>query len=387
MRKLIIILALLTLILPTQYLTVQASGISENNSGSVLCPPSVYLEDVQDCAPLGPSVYLTNLAHQGIELPIKPLQVSHPDPTLNELPYNYYRVNNSGTAFYPSIDAARAKNGASMILPPGAFFYVVYTQRLDTEKGTYFLLPSGAYMPGDGSTVSISNPFPGVEIKAPPQNQFGFVFRQTGIRREPNEMNFNEPIGLLEPNSRDYPIVQIFDTVNIEGTEWHLIGPDEWVLGRDVAVITPNPTPPDGVTTGRWIDVDLAEQTLAVYENNTMVYATIVATGEKPLYTRPGLFQIYDKKELETMQGERNTENFYYLENVPWTMYFDKARALHGAYWRAKMGYTQSHGCVNLSPGDSHWLYNWAKVNDWVYIHDPSGLTPTDPSYYGDGGA
>jgi lipoprotein-anchoring transpeptidase ErfK/SrfK len=87
------------------------------------------------------------------------------------------------------------------------------------------------------------------------------------------------------------------------------------------------------------------------------------------------------------MTGERGTSNFYHLEGVPWTMYFDKARALHGAYWRANLGYAQSHGCVNLYPGDAHWLFDWAKEGDSVYVHDPSGQTPTDPAYYGDGGA
>ena len=72
--------------------------------------------------------------------------------------------------------------------------------------------------------------------------------------------------------------------------------------------------------------------------------------------------------------------DFYYLDNVPWTMYFDKARALHGAYWRTRFGYPQSHGCVNLSVGDSHWLFNWAHEGDFVYVPDPSGLTPTDPA-------
>jgi lipoprotein-anchoring transpeptidase ErfK/SrfK len=99
------------------------------------------------------------------------------------------------------------------------------------------------------------------------------------------------------------------------------------------------------------------------------------------------LFQIYKKLEIEKMQGGVGTPEYYYLEDVPWTMYFDKARALHGAYWRAKFGFPQSHGCVNLSPGDAHWLFNWAKEGDWVYVHDPSGETPTDPALYGDGGA
>ena len=382
------LLSLLTLslvfsLLPPQNLVAYASEFPENNSGAVLCPPAVYTQLPDDCSPLGPSEYLTNLAQLGLEIPQRPLQISYPDPKLSDLPYHYYKVNNTGTAFYPSLDAAIAKAGAGFVLPPGAFFYVVYTDRINTKKGTYFLLPSGAYMPGDGSTVSLANPFPGIEVHSTPRNAFGWVFNATSIRREPNELGYNIPTGQLKLNE----IVQVYNTLNIEGSIWNLIGPDQWVTGRDIAVVTPNTTPPDGVTNGRWIDVNLEEQTLAVYDKNQMVYATVIATGFEPLFTRPGLFPIYKKKELETMQGERNTSNYYYLENVPWTMYFDKARALHGAYWRARMGYAQSHGCVNLTPGDAHWLYNWAQVGDWVYVHDPSGQTPTDPSYYGDGGA
>ena len=77
--------------------------------------------------------------------------------------------------------------------------------------------------------------------------------------------------------------------------------------------------------------------------------------------------------------------DFYYLEDVPWTMYYDEARALHGAYWHNFFGYPQSHGCVNLSDGDAHWLYNWASVGDFVYVFDPSGKTPTDSSLFGTG--
>ena len=243
-------------------------------------------------------------------------------------------------------------------------------------------------MPGDGEDIrTITTPFPGVEVHSTPKNSFGFVFNPTHIRREPNELSFNPPIGELIPDTKTYPIVQIFETQNIEGTIWNLIGPDQWILGRDVAVVTPNTTPPTSVSNGRWIDVDLAEQTIAVYDQGEMVYATIIATGLDPMFTQPGLFPIYKKKELETMQGERNTANYYYLENVPWTMYFDKARALHGAYWRARLGYPQSHGCVNMYPGDAHWLYDWANIGDIVYVHDPTGKTPTDPAYYGDGGA
>jgi lipoprotein-anchoring transpeptidase ErfK/SrfK len=72
----------------------------------------------------------------------------------------------------------------------------------------------------------------------------------------------------------------------------------------------------------------------------------------------------------------------YHLDNAPWTMYLDKAHALHGAYWRTRFGCPQSHGCINLSVGDSHWLYNWANVGDYVYVYDMTGQTPADPALY-----
>ncbi len=356
----------------------------ENDSGAVLCAPDAYLQSPDDCVPLGPSETLTEMARFGIPFPQQPLPAFSPDPGLNDLPYLYYKVNPTGTQFYPSLDAAIKKQGASRIIPRGKTLYVVYNQVMDTGKGVYFQLPSGLWMPGDGSRVSIPV-FQGLEFLSTPRNGFGWVLTDTKVKREPNFLTSNPPIRSLAR----FDIVQVYSAQKIEGTDWYLIGPDEWVEGRLVAAVFPNMTPPDGVTNGRWIDVDLAEQTLTVYDNRRLVFATMVSTGIKPFWTRPGLFPIYQKKALEDMSGsfEADRSDYYYLENVPWTMYFDKARALHGTYWHTYFGYPQSHGCVNLSAGDSHWLFNWAKEGDWVHVHDPSGVTPTDPAVYGEGGA
>ena len=45
---------------------------------------------------------------------------------------------------------------------------------------------------------------------------------------------------------------------------------------------------------------------------------------------------------------------------------------------------TANTGVVNLSVGDAHWLFNWANVEDYVYVHDATGQTPTDPALYPD---
>lgn len=374
------------LILTNPFPVIQTGGpsLAEDDSGAVLCVPDVYFQPPGDCLPLGPSETLTELARLGINLPLRPLPALSPDPGLNALPYLYYKINPTGTQLYPSLESAITKQGANRIIPFGKTLYVVYNQVVDTGKGIYFQLPSGEWMPGDGSRVSIPV-FQGLEFKSTPRNGFGWAMSDIGVKRYPDFLPSNLPIRSLTR----FNIVQIYSAQNIEGTEWYLIGPDEWVESRLVATVFPNTTPPDGVTNGRWIDVNLAEQTLSVYDDRKLIFATVISTGIEPFWTRPGLFPIYEKKPIETMSGsfEADRSDYYYLENVPWTMYFDKARALHGTYWHTYFGYPQSHGCVNLSAGDAQWIFNWAKEGDWVNVHDPSGITPTDPAIYGEGGA
>ncbi|EFK95834.1 ErfK/YbiS/YcfS/YnhG family protein, partial [sediment metagenome] len=64
--------------------------------------------------------------------------------------------------------------------------------------------------------------------------------------------------------------------------------------------------------------------------------------------------------------------NLYSLRDVPWTQFFFESFALHGVYWHDRFGNRRSHGCVNLSPADARWFYEWTepRVPDgWWAIH------------------
>jgi lipoprotein-anchoring transpeptidase ErfK/SrfK len=350
----------------------------EQESGAVVCAPDVYLVPPGDCLPAGPSGYLTEMAALGLTYPPRPLSANKPDPALAQLPYRYFRLDEDIVPMVSGPDG----NETGQAFQPG-FVYVSYVDRVDTGHGIYYMLQNGGWIPGKGSRIGEYSLFQGLQFRSTPQNAFAwplpFYIDSIPVYSAPS---FSAPLTdkVLYPYIN---IVQVYATQNADGVDWNMIGHGQWVEARLLATVHPNGTPPEGVTTGRWIDVDLSEQTLAVYENHQLVFATVIATGLEPFYTRPGLFQIYQKKETETMRNN-DPSDYYYLDNVPWTMYFDKARALHGAYWRTRFGYPQSHGCVNLSVGDAHWLFNWAHEGDFVYVHDPSGLTPTDPALYPD---
>ncbi|HQX16501.1 MAG TPA: L,D-transpeptidase [Anaerolineales bacterium] len=353
---------------------VSAHTEPERESGAVLCAPDVYLVEPGDCLPLGPSTYITRLSQLGLTIPPRPLASKHPDPSLPQLPYLYFHLDNAPV---PILNGPAGAETGNAYMP--GFVYVSYVDRVDTGHGIYYMLQDGSWIAGKGARVSEISSYQGLEFTATPKRPFGWAFEYIPVKQAPG-YNTPETGIFINPFTE---MLQVYQTQIVDGVDWNLIGPNQWVEARKVAIITPNVNPPEGVTTGRWIDVDLAEQTLAVYDNYALVFATVIASGLEPFWTRPGTFQIYLKKETENMRNNDPTD-FYYLDNVPWTMYFDKARALHGAYWRTRFGYPQSHGCVNLSVGDAHWLYNWASEGDWVYVHDPSGLTPTDPALYHD---
>ncbi len=371
MKKVSIIITALVISLLSQTAHAQETTPPEPDSGGVVCEPGAYLSTPSDCQLIGPSAYLTDLARVGMTIPPRPLPASRPDPSLTQLPFSYFHLDKD---YVPIYGAPGQKGPSGQQFAPG-FVYISYVDRVE-QGGVYYLMQNGGWIPGKGARVGEISKFQGLEFSSTPRTSFGWAFEQIPVMNGPS-INAGKTGKEIMP----FQIVSIYYMQLTDNEEWYLIGPNQWLEGRKVARVVPNTTPPQGVTNNRWIDVDLAEQTLAVYENGQLIFATVIASGLEPFWTRPGLFQIYQKKETETMRNN-DPSDFYYLENVPWTMYFDGARALHGAYWRTRFGYPQSHGCVNLSVGDSHWLFNWAKEGDWVYIHDPSGKTPTDPALY-----
>jgi hypothetical protein len=368
--------------------TVQAAsaGDQANSRADVpLCLPGPGLQYFSDCLRSGPAEYLKKMAGLGITFPLRPLPVRKADQNLIAVPYNYAQETSDNDQVYSSLEDAVRGEPVLRRIEPG-FDFVTYIDAAEVQGKRYYMIDPGIWMDGkDLSRIGTTSSLQGLRFQRTPKVQFGWIRNQVESKRSPGYFP-NDYTGQIFYR---YEIVQIYDIKEINDERWYLIGPDLWIEGRQVSRVIPNTTPPEGVDNGRWIEVNLEEQTMTVYDQNHLVFAAIVATGRDWTWTQPGLFQIYAKKEIETMQGAFTADrsDYYYLEDVPWTMYFDQARALHGTYWHNSFGYQASRGCVNLSPGDANWLFSWAREGDWVYVWDPSGRTPTDPSLYGSGGA
>jgi lipoprotein-anchoring transpeptidase ErfK/SrfK len=114
----------------------------------------------------------------------------------------------------------------------------------------------------------------------------------------------------------------------------------------------------------RWIEVDLAHQSVHAWEGGELVRSFLVSTGKPSTPTVTGQFNIWVKLRYDDMRGPG-----YHLRNVPYVMYFYKGYGLHGTYWHNDFGNPRSAGCVNLRTEDAAWLYNFAEVGTLVDVH------------------
>lgn len=366
---------------PRASVAAPAAEAPVSPDGSYLCSPQTQLRHPRQCPEAGPSSARADLARQGIS-PLRPLPIATLDLGLGYLPFSYRRVADSGARVYSSAQDAADDVGAAGGIEAG-FIFVSWSQ-CQVINGTAVYLTAAGYIRGGSECKQIAMPsFHGLTFSRSPGRTFGWVLGTTEVRTAP---------GTAAPVTGQryrFEVVQIFDRQDAEELTWVQIGPQAWLLARDVAAVTPDPVPPEGVLADRWISINLFEQTLAAYEQGRLVFATMVSTGLRGWWTQPGTFQVYAKLERDDMSGsfEADRSDYYLLQDVPWVLYYDKARAMHGAYWHNGYGYARSHGCVNLSPTDAHWLFNWADEGTYVHVFDPSGQTPTDPQTYGDGGA
>lgn len=142
-----------------------------------------------------------------------------------------------------------------------------------------------------------------------------------------------------------------------------------WVVRFGLHMLEARTSYPSVATgTRKWIDVSIRRQTLVAYSGRKADYVTLVSTGrgglgdpEEVPATVQGTFMIHSKHVTATMDGEEDEEvsDSFELRDVPFVQYFHRGFALHAAYWHDDFGRVRSHGCVNLSPRDAAWLFEW----------------------------
>jgi len=174
-----------------------------------------------------------------------------------------------------------------------------------------------------------------------------------------------------EPIERQTLLEQWTEQRNIDGRFYHVLETDEgerYLRSWFAAVARRIDRPEEIGEDEPWVHVDLEQQTLVMYRGDAPIYATLVSTGIDEHETPTGIFEIRRKHVTDTMSniGPDAGDDRYSIEDVPWTQYFEAGVALHTAFWHTRFGLPRSHGCVNMTPYDAHWIFSrtWPALPD-----------------------
>lgn len=123
----------------------------------------------------------------------------------------------------------------------------------------------------------------------------------------------------------------------------------------------------------KWIDLDLANNSVTAYEGANVVggpYPMVPGAPATP--TVEGEYNVYLQYEQQTMRGQNVDGSRYETPNVPWVTYFTGSYAFHGAPWRGSFGWSGpggSHGCVNMPVDAAKFIYDFSEIGTKVISH------------------
>ena len=237
--------------------------------------------------------------------------------------------------------------------------YVAYSSTEVQGGTTYYFLPVYyAWMNGEDLQPLTPSTFSGITLTRQVPFRFGWVLTET------------HSIGTSGEPVRTFHRYQVVHEVPTSAAKpgYIAIGVDEWLPEEELRLVSPGVPAELGPNIHRFIYVNLASQTLSVFDNDKLLFATLVSSG-KNSWTFEGSFTILNKNPpYSSITPPEWSTSEYYIQAVPYFMTYAGEFGFHGAYWHDNFGTAASHGCINLSPQDAKWLYNWSGMGERVIV-------------------
>jgi hypothetical protein len=123
-------------------------------------------------------------------------------------------------------------------------------------------------------------------------------------------------------------------------------------------------TPLSPEVSNKHIDIDLTDNWVVAYENETEVYRTRCASGSRKTdtqYTPIGQWRVLSKSPATHMSGDLDKpEDAYDLPGVAFSTFITwSGVAIHGTHWHNDFGSRRSHGCLNVTNAAAKWFWRW----------------------------
>jgi len=192
------------------------------------------------------------------------------------LPFRYYFVGPDGSFGYKRLSAADVGT-PDMQLEPG--FAVAIVEERVVEGARYGRSHNDLWVPMRDLGPARPLAFRGEDITDGPGQTLAFAWVIVDKAKVFHSPNASSPSA---GSKARFERVPFFEEKRGFGAAMSRIGEDEWIRSADIRhPLMSEPPPEVDIAAGeRWIDVDLASQTLVAYEGKRPTFATLVSTGK-----------------------------------------------------------------------------------------------------------
>ena len=287
-------------------------------------------------------------------------------PARDELPWFF--------AAGGSVSHAAESRVLRRMIPLGST--LAYTASFEHQGRTWLFSADGTLVPADRVRPFRVSRFAGVSLEGKRALPLAWV------KSEPKPRFVADEAEGFETTKELWPIRRAIELDGTAPVEWQ--GQRYWksnqrdtqgrpwfVRESDAVVVKPRDKLPWGIGADeKWLSVSITQGVLIAYRGLDPVFTTLVSPGAggvpvegrdpvKWSTTPLGRYRITFKHLADDMSPDQGEDRRFWLADVPYTQYFNQPFAIHVAYWHENFGDPMSAGCINVSPKDGKWLFDF----------------------------
>ena len=270
------------------------------------------------------------------------------------VPQDYYGIKKGATRYGTEEDL---RAGIALPEPKTVSTYMVTKDKAVEIDGVSYVKTSAGLVAASDLYKLWPSTFAGIDLVTTPPPAWPFAWVIAATNRAVITRATPEKKGAQAGTLAHRQIVPVLE----ESAGFVRVADGQWIERESIRVARKRPRPTVDGAQAKWIDLDRDEQVMVAYDGDTPIFATLFSSGRRQNDTPPAIYRIRSKSAVTKMAAEEREASHYEVSEVPWATRFRSGLYFHAAYWHDQFGTAKSHGCVNLSPVDAKWVYDWTE--------------------------
>lgn len=282
-------------------------------------------------------------------------------PRLNEpLPYPYAEARVATEVFVPNDEPDPSVRSVGRLRPAATFAVVGSWQAMDEadQRLRLALMTRGSFVRADDLKAAEMPRASGVKLDTAQAGLPLAFVTNDGVRKWQLEGEQATPQKTLTKGSTWHVSVR---PKRLGASRYYALDDGTWVQESDVTIVRlRNEWPSFASGSNHWVDLNLEENTVVLYEGQRPTFAALTLSGSRQTISKHlGQTEVTAKYITEIQPDPRSADPNQVIYDVPWVVELRNGIRVHAGLGRQRRGTSQQVPRVELAPTDAQVVWNW----------------------------